>query len=119
MCFLYVPVNQSFTLPSGSHPSDSKFADTTVSALTKPWKWPYIIRWEDFRNRNQPTISADEGFLDGEAQGTDLYVQKWEKVSFNSQARAVDDLPTTKPAGKRLLEGGLNLALPVAPFSSH
>ena len=31
-----------------------------VSALTKRWKSPCIIHWDDFRNRIQPTDSAEE-----------------------------------------------------------
>jgi len=34
-----------------------------VSALTKRWKSPCIIHWDDFRNRIQPTDSAEEAKL--------------------------------------------------------
>jgi len=34
-----------------------------VSALTKRWKSPCIIHWDDFRNRIQPTDSAEEALM--------------------------------------------------------
>jgi hypothetical protein len=31
-----------------------------MEVLTKQWKWRSITHWHDFRNRNQPTDSAEE-----------------------------------------------------------
>jgi|SRR5437762_10161962 len=34
------------------------------------WKWPYITRSGDSRNRNQPTDFAEEAFFQGSGFGT-------------------------------------------------
>ena len=61
--------------------------------------------------RGMPTVERD-------LSPTDRPLAEAEGSSPHNQTR-INDLPTTTPARKRLLEGGMNLALPVAPFSSH
>src|ERR1039457_660777 len=38
--------------------------DPTAFAPTKPWKLPFITTWDGYRNRNLPTDSAEEAYLD-------------------------------------------------------
>ena len=82
-----------------------------VSALTKRWKSPCIIHWDDFRNRIQPTDSAEEAKRDASAR----------ELLFEQREVEVADIETHKvAAGKPAQqfvrdtpEVGLPLHMPV------
>src|SRR5450759_2208946 len=94
--------------------------DPTAFVPTRLWKLPFITTWDDSRNQNRPTDSAEEAqFL----HGAEHAVLGRAGLAAQHAAHIFDthafEMPQDKRGAFRRAQFGHGLAHAVADFSAH